>query len=288
MVAFLLAAALPPASASIILYEGFDYSTGSLHGRNGGIGFSGAWDASSGFVTVASPGLSQGDLTTSGNMLLSTQSVAISRAFDATGLTGNGATYWFSVLMSAPDVLTGTASALPAFFSNLTSPYAQAQGFSFAFNPTSSTAAYIDIRIGGSVRASTNVTSPNYYGETHLFLGRITFSDAAGQDKFELWMNPVLNGTEDALGSPLLSAFGQWNDTGANNAFRYNKYDEPDRAFDEIRLATTYAEALPSSIPEPSTVAAIAGLASLALVASARRLRRQRADQGIQPPQANA
>lgn len=259
---------LTSAAASTILYESFDYSPGVIAGQNGGTGFSGAW---LGTGSVAAPGLTSGNLTTSGNLLLGTSSHNIRRAFDATGLTDDGSKLWFSVLFSAPDTTTGTAAALPSFFSDLTSSNAQDQGFTFTFNAKSSTSAYIDIRIGGSIRSSTTVTSTNYYAETQLFLGRITFSDTSNQDRIELWMNPSLSSTVDTLESPLLSGFGQWNDTGSNNAFRYNKYDGPDRTIDEIRLATTLAEAIP--VPEPAAAPALIGLAAIITVHCRRRSR---------------
>ena len=58
----------PPASAdtlTTIAYEGFDYSTGSLTGRNGGSGWSGAWTGVSP-LGVDSTGLTYPGLTTVG------------------------------------------------------------------------------------------------------------------------------------------------------------------------------------------------------------------------------
>ncbi len=180
------------------------------------------------------------------------------RLFDNTGLTGDGATYWFSVLFAAPDPTQSSATAIPSFFSNAGGGNGQSSGFAVSFNPLQRTSAYMDARIGGSIRASANVPGTDYYTGSYLVLGRITFSDTAGQDRLEVWLDPPLTG---GPGTPLFNVTGTWVDPGANNSFNMNKYDSPDRSVDEIRLGTTLADV--AAVPEPSTLALLAvGLAS--------------------------
>lgn len=175
------------------------------------------------------------------------------RLFDNTGLTGDGATYWFSVLFAAPDPTQRSATAIPSFFSNAGGGNGQDSGFAVSFNPSQRTSAYMDARIGGSVRASANVPGTDYYTGSYLVLGQITFSDTAGQDRLKVWLDPPLTGSP---GTPLFNVTGTWVDPGANNSFYMNKYDSPDRSVDEIRLGTTLADVVP--VPEPSSVALFA------------------------------
>jgi len=246
-----------PAPAAIIIQDQFDYATGNLNGQNGGQGFSAAWQATSA-LQVTSPGLTYSALETSGNAITGLSSGSMRRLFDNTGLTGDGATYWFSVLFAAPEATASTATAIPSFFSDATGPYSQFSGFAVSFNPSSRTSLYMDARIGGSVRATQTIPGTDYYTGSYLVLGRITFSDTAGQDRLEVWLDPPLTGSP---GTPLFNVTGTWVDPGANNSFFMNKYDAPDRSVDEIRLGTTLSDVAP--VPEPSTLALLAlGLAS--------------------------
>ena len=116
----------------------------------------------------------------------------------------------------------------------------------------------MDAGIGGSVLASTTIPGTDYYTGSYLVLGRITFSDTAGLDRIEVWLDPQLTGSP---GTPLFNVTGTWVDPRANNSFYMNKYDSPDRSVDAIRLGTTLADV--AAVPEPSTLALLAlGLAS--------------------------
>lgn len=263
--------AVATAEAALVLYEPFSYSVGSLNGQTGGTGFSGAWTSSGTANTVvASPGLSYGFLTTSGNHVAGIQSMSMRRPFSSAGLTGNGSTLYFSILFSATDTTAGTATAIPSFFSDSTGPYGQFSGFSVSYDIRSSTELYMDARIGGSVLATTLIPGANFYGGvTDMVLGRITFSDTANQDRLEVWRNPALAGDP---GTPLFNVTGQWTDPGSNNSFYMNKYNAPDRNIDEIRLGTTLVDVMP--VPEPSacTLAVVtAGLAAGVWRVSRRR-----------------
>ena len=254
-----------PATAEIIIEEQFDYAAGSLNGQNGGQGFSAAWQATSN-LQITSPGLTYGALETSGNAITGLNSGSMMRLFDNTGLTGDGATYWFSMLFAAPEATQSTATSIPSFFANSTGPYAQASGFAVSFNPQTRTNLYMDARIGGSVRTTANVPGTDYYTGSYLVLGRITFSDTANQDRLEVWLDPQLTGSP---GTPLFNVTGHWVDPGTNNSFFMNKYDAPDRSIDEIRLGTTIADVLP--VPEPSAYAFLLMTAAGALWMTRRR-----------------
>jgi len=124
--------------------------------------------------------------------------------------------YWFSVLFAAPEATARTATSIPSFFSDATLGNGQSSGFAVSCNPSSRTSVYMDARIGGSVRATENVPGTDYYTGSYLVLGRITFSDTAGQDRLEIWLDPSLSGDP---GTPLFNVTGTWVDPGANNSF---------------------------------------------------------------------
>ncbi len=253
------------APARIIIQEQFDYAAGSLNGQNGGQGFSAPWQATSN-LQVTSPGLTYGALETSGNGITGLNSGSMKRLFDNTGLTGDGATYWFSMLFAAPGANAGHAPVVPSFFSNAAGSFAQASGFTVNFNPTTQTSLFMDVRIGGSILAETTIPGTDYYSSSQLVLGRITFSDTVSQDRLEVWLNPLLDSTP---GTPLLNVTGNWVDPGTNNSFYLNRYDDPDRSIDEIRLGTTIADVLP--VPEPSTYALLVTTVAGALWLTRRR-----------------
>lgn len=263
--------AVTTAEAAPVFYEPFSYTAGSLNGQNGGTGFSGAWTSSGTTTTVvASPGLTHGLLATTGNRVAGLGSMSMRRPFSSTGLTGNGSTLYFSILFSATDTTAGTATAIPSFFSDSTGPYGQFSGFSVSYDIRSSTELYMDARIGGSVRATTLIAGANYYGGvTDMVLGRITFSDTPNQDRLEVWRNPALAGDP---GTPLFNVTGEWTDPGSNNSFYMNKYNDPDRNIDEIRLGTTLGDVTP--VPEPVTCTLAVGI--VGLVAGVRQMRRRR------------
>ncbi len=259
--------------AAAILYEPFDYPVGGLNGQNGGVGFSEAWTSTGTPNTaITTPGLTYGTLQTSGNAVAGTASMSMKRRFDSTGLTGDGANYWFSILFAATDTTTGTATAIPSFFSNFNAGNGQSAGFAVSYNIQSATNLYMDARIGGSVLANTNIPGTNYYdGSVAMVLGRITFSDTAGQDRLEVWLNPTPGATP---GTPLFNVTGEWTDPGSNNAFSMNKYDPPDRLIDEIRLATSISDVMP--VPEPAAGLAALVAAGFGAVLGGRRCRSSR------------
>ena len=63
----------------------------------------------------------------------------------------------------------------------------------------------MDARIDRSVLASTNIPGTDYCTGSYLVLGRITFSDTAGQDRLEVWLDPPLTGSP---GTPLFTMTG--------------------------------------------------------------------------------
>ena len=83
------------ASANLIVYDGFDYATGSLGGNAGGTGWTAgvAWD---GGQTVTSPGLEWPGLPVTGNKVTSTSTASF--RLMPTGFSALNRTIWISFL----------------------------------------------------------------------------------------------------------------------------------------------------------------------------------------------
>lgn len=103
-----------------LIYENFDYVTGSVGGTNGGVGFTGNWSTYNTAPLVASPGLSWGSLAVAGNSVIGTsgggsaaRGIGTTSVLDDASLMGNGATLWFSVVMkNAPDSIANVDFSL--------------------------------------------------------------------------------------------------------------------------------------------------------------------------------
>jgi autotransporter-associated beta strand protein len=97
------------AHAVTIIYEPFDDSNPSLTGNTPGMGLTGTWSASSQFV-VGADSLTYGSLSTSGNQVIygtngtgnSASSVNLGNDANDAGLLSDGATLWFSVVVTTP------------------------------------------------------------------------------------------------------------------------------------------------------------------------------------------
>ncbi|MCH7226886.1 sulfatase-like hydrolase/transferase [Haloferula sp. A504] len=93
-------------SGGALIYEDFDYGSGSVGGANGGLGFSGPWSTYNAAPAVVSPGLSWGSLAVAGNSVIGSatggsaaRDIGAPSVLDEGNLMANGDTLWFSVVM---------------------------------------------------------------------------------------------------------------------------------------------------------------------------------------------
>jgi len=266
--------------AALIVYEGFDYPDGtSLRNQTGGIGWSGGWtNTGNATETATAPGLTYPNMTATGNKAtLAGQQINGNgnNAFLARDLAQtfgtDGTTLWLSFIGQR----TGNKST------GGTQPNNYQRVFSLGLFNTSATE---QASIGELTDDTTDVwnlnadtTLPNSVDTTvpidtqSFLLLRIDFV-GANTDKAYLWVNPDLSLGEPSIGTQAASitdeltfnrirlTVGGSTTSGARLA--------ASGLFDEIRIADTFAEA----IPEPAS-AALALLSLAGLVANPRRPR---------------
>lgn len=247
-----------PASAAIVLYDGFDYGTGSIGTQNGGTGsWSQAWQAptgAEGVMSVTSGGLSYTGIESVGNKLSDNTNSGLGtvRNFDATGLTDNGSSVWFSALVFVPTSTTGSDLRMKFFADSTVSTGSSAYVNSGAGIFVSG-AGGLEIEYNNTTRSASGTTYTK--NETFLVIGRMDFSDTAASDSIRIWLNP--NTSSQPVDGTSIALSGVDLPTGANNnRFAVRGGGTFQGSVDEIRLGTTFA----SVIPEPSTYAFLIGL----------------------------
>ncbi|PAW76489.1 MAG: hypothetical protein B9S32_14680 [Verrucomicrobia bacterium Tous-C9LFEB] len=256
------------AQASLLLYDGFDYASGTLTGSNGGAGFSSTWLTSgAGGTTVATPGYTYTDtlgneLQTAGGYvsISGTSSGGAYRNFSAiTAAAGTTTSYWVSVLMDTTGAPYGASSDTSIIqlrtsgFANLVSVGAFGTNASFRMRAVSGDAATTIYSTTSGVANSSNLS---------LIVLRIDVNTLSnGADAIYMWVNPDLN-AEPSTGSAAAAITGTnfWNDgefsltnirAGVENA---GTAEAKGLNLDEFRMGTDYASVL-VSIPEPAHLA---------------------------------
>lgn len=81
------------AKAELLLYEGFEYPTGAINGKNGGIGWTGVWNNSNHLVAAESLSLPNLMIKTAGGALTTTGGGTANRNFTGIDLAADGVYY---------------------------------------------------------------------------------------------------------------------------------------------------------------------------------------------------
>ncbi len=161
-----------------------------MAGRNGGNGFSGAWVAREGVLTVSADGYTYDTLPVDGGRVgdLTGASSFANRPFDTTGWTDPGDVLWFSLLVN----FSSTASDLRVKLFASDTAYNSGTGFRMiAGNPNGT----IQVESGYTLTGTTASLSRS---ATHLIVGRLAFVAGSNNDQVHLWIDPTL-GVEPAL-----------------------------------------------------------------------------------------
>lgn len=248
-----------------VIYEGFDYDTGGLNGRNGGTGFDGAWTAG-GNTQVVSGSLGYSSLETTGNSFSGSPNInrfGGTRAISATALSGlldDGDVLWFSVMLGLAPGTNGTnhdlalALATDGFVTenggrtNLTA----GEGIGVYLKSGLARAAVYNTSTVATV-ASTGTAYDPVDGGSGLTVGKITWG---ATDTIEIFQP----GTDLSLGSAVSTTTGTI-DQSALDTLTFRWKDPV--LMDEIRFGASYEDVRP--IPEPSA-ALLAGVGALALL----------------------
>lgn len=260
-------ALLPQAGGALLVYEGFDYTTGTnIAGQSGGEGVWGeAWRSTDGGIpTAQSPGLDYESLPVVGNRaeLTSNGSNSIFRGFtENTVIGGAEGEIWVSFI-GRVDASTGVGYI--GFYRG-----GDTSGFrSFLLGSFSGSnhfwGALADSPSGGKVEAT------EVGGQTQVFLvARFDYTTSGQLDAIDLWLDPVL-GSASALGSPLASIGSA--DLGTKDysfdRIRLFGTQNSGTQLDEFRVGTTFESV---AIPEPAAIAVIFGCGALLFCLYRRR-----------------
>ena len=263
-----------PTHATLIYSESFNYSSGAINGQGGGAvnGYSGNWaNTSDGVSNQVRTGLTytSGGLTlvSSGNGAGDSDGGARGgnyRPWTApVGTFNDGQSLWFSALVNMPS--SGTASDLRLYAFAPTTDVGNDNGYGLAIN---SNTGEIKAANGGTFQApiTSSASLAATFGTTMLIVARFDNSPVAGADVITVWVNPSM-ATEPTTGG--VSVSGTFATSTLNSAFRFGS--PATGTVDEIRLATTFAEAVPT-VPEPAS-AALLGLAAGGVFIGRRRPR---------------
>lgn len=278
--ASVLAVAAAGSSAAVIAYEGFDYANNAtLNSQTGGTNWATAWSGSTDFKALTTSTL---DYTDSQSTDLASEGVGarvgrnvrtLARTF--TAQSGTDKTYWFSVLMQptyTPNTTDGAAAntkdlGLEFLIRSGTTQRAAIGDFavSTTADPTNygvrtsstATAAY------SAINAETKVDNvqPSHFLVLKYIVGSTTtdgslylFIDpdiGADNEPLESAADAALTG----LNSMTLSTFDgiALNVPGGNVPVNRSAGN-----WDEIRVATTYAEVTGAAVPEPASLSLLA------------------------------
>lgn len=238
----------PPAKRRLFVYDGFDYATGDLVGQNGGLGWTEAWvesnevNAPYAFAQVATPGLTFGDLVTTGNKAQVSEGGRAFRSIDTAGINpdqlddkGNlglpGTSVWASFVVEG-NTATGTDG-----FWGLSFFRDDAETLFFGKSSTSES-----LRLSGQGQTAQEFTdSPLSPTEKHFIVLRFDFVEGGDHvvtvfdDLDPMGRTPA---DEDAIGTFSAPDF-------SFNRLRLANSAGAGGTFDEIRVGATWADVTP-------------------------------------------
>jgi hypothetical protein len=246
IVVFLAVAGLTAsqASATLLTYEGFNYTVGSsLDNQNGGTGWAANWGQFLGGATSYTN--AAGSLTDpTSTLLTSAGKVQTAGAFagrynNAPGYGTAGTTNYFSVLIQLNYTPTSGSFAGLQLFNNT--------GQGDLFVGLNGSGANWGLQ-HGSTNAYSTVAAAS--GQTVFLVLEADYGSAS--DTFKLYVNPTPGAAEPASPDATVSYL-----IGTQNGLGFNAGGPT--SFDELRIGTTYADVTPVAVPEPSTVILVAG-----------------------------
>ena len=262
VVAAVLALAGSPAWASLLAYEGFDYTAGSaVSGLNGGSGWQSAWSASvgggtNGSQTVTNPTLSEDGITGIGNrMVLAATGANVSSNANRTifSSTKDSGTYWLSVMASNDG---GNST-------------------SFGYVQLNDSNSNVPVRIGYSGGASAGtwyvaspVTSSSAKSDTGISAtaALLVLKLDLTNKEANLWVNPTsaASPADATLALSTTSSYVRFDRMSIRVSS--SSSNTTTGSFDEIRLGQSYADV----VPEPASLVLI-GLAGVMLLPRRRQ-----------------
>lgn len=243
--------AATPAAAALLAYESFDYPTGSLGGQSGGVGFAGSWSTSA--WEVRGGNLLFPSVVSTGNYVQDTGSypaeaqrlLSAGIDFDTEGV------YYLSLLLNKTDGGATAAEPLMVYL-------AQNNAAAASLGITSGERLMV-----GADKASLFNTGPAVPASTTVLAVLKLVTHAAAADQYYAWLyepGETVPWTEPATWDCSYSRAVTGTVCNRLGMLSGNAIG----AVDELRLATTWAEAMP--VPEPGAgLLLFTGLAWMAL-----------------------
>lgn len=258
---------LSPAKASLLVYESFDYSSGTeLSGKGGGFGFaeSSTWADTSvaGNRDTITSGTVYGGLQTNGNalrMVSPTNSLSGNVRRQTTLIDGlAGTTTWVSYLFSMENSAAPLASGDWAVMS-ISGVIPPGPTLTVHFGIYSDPGGGKVFGIGSSNVDSLALSSVAFIpSEVYFIVARIDWNAGSAGESVRLYINPPTGSAEPLLSEAAASTDGVniASGSGANRILSVgmNSGDvSKEWMFDEIRIGTTFADVAP--VPEPTILA---------------------------------
>lgn len=230
--------------ATAVVYEPFDYSTGTFNDGTAttGDGFTGNWTCGSAGTVIS--GLTYPDLPVANNALSSTGA----RQFATLASPLSSGTKWVSFLYKIGSGDPG-ATINGVYFPN----GGTGLWFGFGLSPYSATEGQLGLgsmnTTGTSATGATTLEllGLGTYGDTYLVVMKIEFDTSGNNDTVTVYLNPVANQE-----TPGVAAAGTHSgfDVGTISAVGLNVVAAT-VTVDEIRVGDTYAEAISAVTAAP-------------------------------------
>ena len=238
-------------TAAVLAEESFDYPSGAfIAGESGGTGFAGAWLVDGAETnTVREGSLSYENLTTSGNSLDSNFAFIFRELDEITGTPGT--TTWMSFLFnlqsSSSEGFFGGCLTLSSVSTLDAAPWIGA-----FFNNTGELVFGLGTSFDTARSLSTTIVNP---GQTYLLVTRIDWKAGGTPEDIRLFIDPVLGETPLNSSAAAYAAIDMAAGDGSNRISWLggaSAVSDGSIVYDEIRLATSFAETVP--VPEPGSV----------------------------------
>lgn len=251
--------------ASLDAYESFDYTASALDGKNGGTGFSSAWNAESG-TDVTAPGSTYAGLSTAGNKALLTPSATSGTLLSFRDLTTTYSSGTVYISFLAQNV---NADSDDQRFFGL-SLYSGGIEQALIGKSAGTENSYNNWDVSkGATRSASSVDTTTL----SLLVARIDFnSGSLGDETISLYVNPN-SGVEPLAADASLTSItiAGLDEIRLGAGYTSGSLTTVNGTIDEIRIGTTFSDV--AAIPEPSYVGMFISLTAIICVVRRTRIK---------------